>query len=118
MLPGAIEYEIMRRTKMGTITQHDPDSLLCPCGNHRGLDDFAVCSPRGEAITQIEEKTGTGLVYVEHIEDPYLICPRCGRLYRVLRMMHTGQAFVEHMVDLTDPMIGVSLAAWKTSREH
>lgn len=106
----------MRRTKMGSMTQHDPDTLLCPCGNHRGLDDFAVCTPKGVAVTQREEISGTGLQYVEVLDDPYLVCPRCGRVYRVLRMIHAGQAFVEHVADLTDPLIGISLAAWSEGR--
>lgn len=103
---------------MGSMTKHDPDTLICPCGNHQGLDGFAVCTPRGEAITQREAHCGTGLIYTEQITDPYLICPRCGRIYRVLRMMHVGKAFVEHLADLTDPTVGVSLAAWKQLRQH
>ena len=106
----------MRRTQMGSITQSNPDSLLCPCGNHRGLNDFAVCTPRGEAITQRKQAAGDGLIYIEHLTDPHLICPRCGRVYRVLRMIHSGQAFVERTADLTDPSIGVSLAAWYAQR--
>lgn len=102
---------------MASVTDNDPDSLLCLCGNYSDADGFAPCTRRGIVYTQDPDKAGDGMLLVtESITDPYTICVRCGRVYRVLAIMHINQAFVEHMADLTDPRLAVSIAAWQHKR--
>lgn len=99
---------------MASVTDNDPDTLLCLCGNYADSDDFAPCTRAGVVYTQDPAKSGDGMVLVtEAITDPYLICTRCGRVYRVLPIIHINQAFVEHMADLTSPHIAISIAAWQ-----
>lgn len=102
---------------MASVIDNDPDTILCLCGNYADTDGFAPCTRAGVVCTQDPAKSGDGMTLVrEAITDPYLICVRCGRVYRVLPIIHINQAFVEHMADLTCPGIAVSIAAWQHKR--
>lgn len=107
----------MRRSRMASVIDNDPETLLCLCGNFEDADGYAPCTRAGVVYTQDPANTGDGMALAtETITDPYLICARCARVYRVLPIIHINQAFVEHMADLTCPRIAISIAAWQHKR--